>query len=81
MQMAQSGIEAVDNEIRETTPESMDLEALLDELDLNGIPTKKQMSLVQQGTNSLTTTLQQDAWQNAGITLNSAGKIDTYYYE
>lgn len=74
-------IEAVDQSLRETSPDTMDLEQLLMTLDLGGIPSKERMSLISRNGSSLSATIQKDAWQAAGIERESAGSVETYSYE
>lgn len=79
--MSSSPIEAVDSSIHETTPETMDLEDFLAELDLGGIPKRRRMSLIARNGYSLSATIQKSALDEYGISQDNAGSVETYAYE
>ena len=78
--MASRELDAVDSSLQQACPDTMSLEQLLEQLDLDGIPTRQRASLVPQGGNSLTVTVQKRAWKEANISIDNAGEIETYHY-
>lgn len=71
---------AVSSKLRETAPDDMDIQDVLDELDLDGLPYKDDVSLVKQR-QSLTMTVFADAWRDAGHTLSNPGTVQVYWFE
>lgn len=72
-------LKTVDNGLTNACPEDMDIEEFLRTLDVDGIPTKQDLSLIPQR-QSLTATIDKQAWQAAGISLETAGSVDAYCY-
>jgi len=79
--MASSDVEAIDQSLRKNCGGSMDLETFLSELDLDGIPTKANMSLVSRNGKTCSVAVQKSALEASDIYPENAGTVDTYHYD
>jgi hypothetical protein len=70
---------AVDPELLSTAPEDMDLDTLLADLGLEGVPYRTEVSLIKQR-QSLTMTVPSEARKEAGCSLDEPGTADVLWW-
>jgi len=71
---------AVDRALRQNATEDMNIDTVLSNLDLGGLPVHDDVQLVRQR-QSLTMTVFADAWRSAGHTLDEPGSVHAYWFE